>query len=148
MPCTPEYDDSYLACSETHSTLRIYHEDRSPSEVTSRLKIEPSDQMMKSRKRSEKSKQLTFNGWFLESRNVVDSLDSRRHIDWILDQLSGRRNQIRTMLQEGFKIDILSFWVSKSGNGGPTLSPFQMERLADLQIEIWWDVYFSGDDNA
>jgi hypothetical protein len=50
------------------------------------------------------------------------------------------------MLQEGFKIDITSFWVSTSGNGGPTISPYQMRRLADLEIEIWWDIYFYDDE--
>ncbi len=143
---TPEYDDKYSACSETFSTLRVYHDAISPSEITTRLGIKPTRQTVKGEKRGRGSKVFEFNGWFLTSRETVDSRDSRRHIDWIVDQLWNTKEVIQMMLLEGFKIDITSFWVSNSGNGGPTISPYQMARLADLGIEIWWDIYFSDDE--
>jgi hypothetical protein len=37
-------------------------------------------------------------------------------------------------------------WDSKSGEGGPTISPVQMKRLAELGIELWFDVYFDGEE--
>lgn len=144
---TPDYSDEYSACSETFSTLRVYHDSISPSEVTARLGIRPTRQTVKGEKRGKSSKIFANNGWFLESSKSVDSRDSRRHIDWIVDQLWNKKEEIPKMLQEGFKIDISSFWVSTSGNGGPTISPYQMARLADLQIEVWWDIYFSDDDS-
>ena len=141
----PEYDDQYSACSETFSTLRVYHDIISPSEVTTRLGIQPTRQYVKGERRGSRSKVFDFNGWFLASSETVDSLDSRRHIDWIVDQLWDRKKEIQKMLKEGFTIDISSYWVSTSGNGGPTISPYQMARLADLQIEVWWDIYVPND---
>jgi len=142
----PDYIDEYSACSETFSALRVYHDSISPSEVTARLGIRPTRQAVKGERRGKSGKLFANNGWFLESSKSVDSRDSRRHIDWIVDQLWDRKKEIQKMLQEGFKIDISSFWVSASGNGGPIISPYQMARLADLQIEAWWDIYFPSDD--
>jgi hypothetical protein len=145
---TPEYIDKYSACAETFSTLRVYHDSISPSEVTARLGIGPTRQTVKGERRGKSSKVFANNGWFLESSKSVDSRDSRRHIDWIVDRLWNRKEEIPKMLQEGFRIDINSFWVSTSGNGGPIISPYQMGRLADLEIEIWWDIYFSDDETT
>ena len=143
----PDYIDEYSACSDTFSTLRVYHDSISPSDVTTRLGIRPTSQTVKGERRRKSSKVFANNGWFLESSKSVDSRDSRRHIDWIVDQLCNRKEEIPKMLQEGFKIDISSFWVSTSANGGPIISSYQMARLADLQIEVWWDIYFSDDDS-
>lgn len=142
----PEYDDTYPACADTHSTLRVYHDHITPSEITSILGVQPTSQMIKGDKDYEAGGNFELNGWFLSSSDEVESFDSRRHIDWIVDQIVDKKKEILRMIQDGFRIDISSFWISSSGNGGPTLSPYQMSRLADLQIETFWDVYFSGDD--
>ena len=38
------------------------------------------------------------------------------------------------------------YWAAASCGGGPTISPEQMRRLGALNIELWFDVYFLGDD--
>ena len=143
---TQTYNDDYSACEETFSTLRLYHDSISPSEVTNRLGLQPSKCFVKGDARGKRGKVYETNGWFLSSEDVVKSHDSRRHIDWIIDQIWDKREQVSLMIQEGSKIDISSYWVSSSGNGGPTLSPYQMARLGELGVEVWWDVYFSYDD--
>lgn len=35
------------------------------------------------------------------------------------------------------------FWDSKWGHGGPTLDAGSMRRLGELEISLWFDVYFS-----
>ena len=50
------------------------------------------------------------------------------------------------MHADGFRIDISSYWLSRSGHGGPTLSPHQMHMLSQLGIEVSWDIYFHDDD--
>jgi hypothetical protein len=40
-------------------------------------------------------------------------------------------------------MDVMAYWVSKSGQGGPVITSHQMERLARFGVECWWDVYFS-----
>ena len=42
---------------------------------------------------------------------------------------------------------ISCFWGSRCGHGGPTLSARQTRRLADLELELWFDVYFEGDED-
>jgi hypothetical protein len=44
-------------------------------------------------------------------------------------------------------MDIMSFWLSSSGEGGPWLTPDQMLKLGGLGLDVWWDVYFSGEDD-
>jgi hypothetical protein len=41
-------------------------------------------------------------------------------------------------------MDIACLWDSHAGHGGPTLSPDLLRRLADLGIELWFDIYFHG----
>ena len=38
-------------------------------------------------------------------------------------------------------MDIFCYWLSASGQGGPTLSPDLMRRLAEAELEIGFDVY-------
>jgi len=143
---SPIYDDDYSACEKTFSTLRLYHDDIAPSEVTRRLSRQPSKHFTKGDIRGKRGRLYEINGWFLSSENKVQSCDSRKHIDWIIDQIWDKREELSQLIKEGWKADIASFWVSNSGNGGPSLSPCQMERLAQLAIEVWGDVYFAHED--
>lgn len=95
---------------------------------------------------TKKSTHVKKNGWFLSTENEIQSVDCGRHIDWLLEKLSGKENVIHKLQQAGAKVDISCFWVSKSGHGGPMLKPNQMRELAHLNIEIWWDVYFDNED--
>ena len=143
---SPTYDDNYSACEETFSTLRMYHDKVTPSEITQRLGVQPSKYFAKGDIRTKRGKLYEINGWFLSSEHKVDSRDPRKHIDWVIDQIWNKKEVVLQLIQEGWSADISSYWVSSSGNGGPTLSPYQMERLAKLDIEVWWDVYLSYDD--
>lgn len=41
-------------------------------------------------------------------------------------------------------MDISVYWDSEAGHGGPTLPPALLQRLGNLGIELWFDIYFSG----
>ena len=142
----PEYNDDYSSCEETYATLRIFDNHLSPDSVSARLEIEPTRTLTKGEARGKQGRVNQSNGWFLSSEHHVVSLDTRRHIDWILDQLSSNSLEILQMQKNGAKIDITSFWVSKSGNGGPMLSTYQLQRLSEMQIEICWDIYIGEQD--
>ena len=43
-------------------------------------------------------------------------------------------------------MDICCFWLSASGHGGPTVSPKQMAKLVELNLEVWWDIYYFDDE--
>ena len=131
------YNDNYETCSETYVTLRIYSDTKNPNELTEYLGIEPSEIQVK----TQKNRLIELNGWFLSSEGKVNSKDIRRHIDFLADKLLPIASKIKILIKEGLKIDISCYWVSESGQGGPTLSPQQLTKLANLGIELWFDMY-------
>jgi Domain of unknown function (DUF4279) len=144
------YDDAYGSCERTFATVRIYPGDIDPSEVTERLGIEPS----KWQRRGEVVQRgrfpprvVSLNGWFLRSEGHVESRDSRRHIDWLLDRLTPKAEAVRSLQDAGCRMDVSCFWASRQGQGGPTVSPQQMKRLSDLNIELWFDFYCAYEES-
>lgn len=136
------YDTSYATCAYTHAWFRIMSPELDPDEVTALLDVVPSRVQRKGDVVPAKlDKVLSRAGWFLSTKGVLDSKDSRHHLDWILDHLKGRQAALSKLHDRGYLIDLCVRWDSKTGDGGPTLSPKQMCELADLDIEIWFDVY-------
>jgi hypothetical protein len=76
------------------------------------------------------------------SRGQVDSLNSERHIEFIIEPLERNRKTLEALRAVGWKVDIFVLWVSRSGHGGPKLSPRTMAQLASLEIEVGFDIYF------
>ncbi|WP_165230435.1 DUF4279 domain-containing protein [Aquisphaera insulae] len=137
-------DDEYPTCARTYATLRIYPGEIDPAAITDRLEIEPSSWQRRgelAQRAGRPPNVATINGWFLESQGQVESRDSRRHIDWLLDRLVPRAEAIRSLQEKGCRMDISCYWCSRSGHGGPTIPPSQMRRLAELNIELWFDFY-------
>jgi len=144
-----KYDDQYSTCDTTYATLRIFHEDLMPTEIDKLLGVQSTSSHKRGDIISPKHPNKGLRkqgGWFLESEGHVDSKDSRRHIDWLLDQVESKATTLQKLRSQGFKIDIDCYWTSANGHGGPTISPEQSKRLAGLEIELWFDVYFMGDD--
>ncbi len=136
------YQDDYNTCNTTYTTLRIYSESLSPQCITKYLAIEPSEIIDRSvEKDILLDEDITLNAWLLTSKNIISSKDSRRHIDYIADKLLPIKEKIKTLARQDVKIDISCFWMSESGQGGPTLSPQQLSKLAELELEIWFDFY-------
>jgi Domain of unknown function (DUF4279) len=142
------YDDDYGTCLETHAWLRVMSEHLDPDIVTTRLQIQPTRTQRKGDLPRPGSKHpFKHAGWFLESETHVHSRDARRHIDWILQRIHNRSAAIAELQAEGHLVDICVRWDS-TGQGGPMLSPSQMGALSEAGIELWFDIYFAGNDNA
>lgn len=136
------YNDDYDACNKTYVTLRLYSDSLSPKEITNYLEIEPSEIIEKDTEKDILTyKSSNYNAWFLTSENNINSKDSRRHIDYLADKLLPIKERLKILVNQGAKIDISCFWSSESGQGGPTLSPQQLSKLAELGIELWFDIY-------
>jgi len=133
------YNDNYETCSKTYVTLRMYSDNLSPDELTEYFGIQPTKTQTKGQ--ISKKNLIGINGWFLTTKNIIDSKDSRRHIDYLTDKLLPVKDKLQSLISDGTKIDISCFWSSASGHGGPTLSKQQLTKLADLGIEIWFDFY-------
>lgn len=141
---TSVYDDEYATCAETYATLCIYPGDLDPDAISSRLGIQPSDHQRRGEivtRADRPTRVATINGWFLSTRNQVDSRDSRRHIDWLLDRLTAKAEAIRSLQEQGCRTEMTCYWLSRDGHGGPTIPPSQMRRLAALDLELSFDIY-------
>ena len=130
------YIDDYSSCERTYATLRIYPAVASPSEVSKRIGLNPTNASIANTKHLNQ-----VNGWFLSSEGVVNSKDSRRHIDWLLDQIEPVQTEFLKLTNLEAKANISCYWLSSQGHGGPIISPYQMERLVKLNLSVDWDVY-------
>lgn len=142
MTSTP-YDTDYGTCSYTHVWLRVMHDSRDPSEVSAALLLQPTSSHLAGAHVSGKIRRSS--AWFLESEGLVESRDARHHLDWLLDQIAGKEQSFANLRLLGYQVDVCCRWDSKSGHGGPTLSPAEMTVLGNLGIELWFDIYFDGD---
>lgn len=137
-----DYDHGYATCIETFARLNIY---KLPSdEVTKILGIQPESTQVAGPNPTPRIKRLLPHAWFLSSRyGSLESKDSRYHLDWLLDQLVDKKKALDILKQAGAKINISCYWESKGGpaQGGPTLSSSQARKLADLDLELWFDLY-------
>ena len=140
-----DYDDSYPTCVETRSTLRIFSDDLAPDQITETLGIQPTEIFRKDDPHSNGRLRRKTNGWFYSTEKLTNSRDARRHLDIILNALKSKESQIQKLQAGGCKTDIICYWVSL-GQGGPWMMPDQMLRLGTLNIGIWWDIYFSSED--
>ncbi len=143
-------DDSYPTCERTCAALRIYPGEITPEEVSPRLKLLPTSQQTTGEQQLNRIGRIRvarLNGWFLSSESAVKSMDLRRHLDWLLDKLEPTADALRVLqIEPGTRMAVNCIWWSKTGQGGPTLWPEQMSRLAALNLECSFDVSFYGDD--
>ena len=140
--------NDYPTCERTYATLRIYPESLDPAEVTKRLRIEPTDWQRRGESRKPGSRPAKLHGWFLSSDGEVESRDVRLHLDWLLSHIAPQADAILALQREGCRMDVSRYWVSASGHGGPSVRPAQMGELARLGLELWFDVYLGGGEQA
>ena len=137
-----KYDDDYPTCLKTYSTLCIFSDDLDPEQITATLGATPTRSFRKGEPYNKGRLHRKANGWFYSTKELVQSKDTRRHIDQILKALESKEDALKTLRQQGCEMDISSYWASASSQGGPALWPCQMVKLGNLGIEIWWDIYF------
>lgn len=70
-------------------------------------------------------------------------------MDWLLDPLEQARSGIEELrCHDGVRLAVVCDWWSAHGHGGPALWPAQMERLAELELELSFDIVFCGTEKA
>jgi len=137
------YDDDYGTCERTYVTLCIRSLTVFPEEITQLLDIEPShwQRIGESPSDSTRRPPAKINGWFLTTEDIVDSRDSRRHIDWLLDQILSKKKEILELKIAGCDMNISCYWLRKSGQGGPSLHAKQIGIMSELSLPLWFDIY-------
>jgi hypothetical protein len=142
----PPYEEDYSTCAYTHVWLRIMHEAVDPDEISSLLGVVPTTTQRRGDKVDGTSKSRKHGGWILSSKGHFESKDARTHLDWIIAQVEGKNDAFAHFRARGYLVDVCVRWDSLSGHGGPTVSPKQMHALAELDNDLWFDVYFTPDD--
>jgi hypothetical protein len=113
-----------------------------PDEVTRLLAVSPTRTQRKGEPWPGKEpRTYKKSGWTLSTKGILTSRDARHHFDWILERIRGKKEAFSTLHSRGYLVDVCCRWDSMSGHGGPCLSPPQMRDFAELEIEVWFDVY-------
>lgn len=134
MQTNPEYP----TCLDTYATFRAISHVHGCEEISRRLGLLPTDCRPITSGRSRYQGAIN---WRLCSKGCAPPRQPHAHMDWLLARLAPAALEIRSLVQEGTKADIVSFFVS-AGEGGPELLPEQLELLARIGVTVWWDVYF------
>lgn len=138
------YDADSPWCSRTFVTLRIIAPDLDPAKLTRMLTLEPTRTQLRGEPwREHDGRPFRFSGWFLSSEGMVESRDTRHHLDWLIARLRGQESTMQAFAQRGYHIDCHVRWDSVRGHDGPIFMPAQMRALADMQVVLWLDVYFA-----
>lgn len=133
-----DYYDDYPPCKETYCVLRIISKTISPDYISNMLEIDPTEkheigEIIKNKITHESNK------WMLDSKRTK-SKDCRRHIDWVIDQVKTKKQEVIELQAQGARVVLLCAWESELGIGGPAISPKQMTRLADFNIDLVFEI--------
>lgn len=146
------YNAEYPTCERTVASLRVYSGEIDPRSLSHRLGIEPTSLQRKGERRTNslgRTRTIARNAWFISSEGKVKSRDLRHHLDWLLGLVEeASAGLLALQKKRGVTMSIDCIWWSASGDGGPTLWPEQMRRMADLNLECSFDVAFFGDEDS
>ena len=84
----------------------------------------------------------TISGWFLSTKDRLDSKDIRAHIWELISDLNDKRSVLKVLVESGWQVDIYCYWESQSGNGGPYFDVSTLSALSLLEIELGFDIWF------
>jgi hypothetical protein len=139
-------DNEYATCELTEVTLAVYNID--PDLITNKLGLKPTRFIKKGISNimpSGVERIGRINSWLFSSENEVKSKDLRQHLDWILDMIEPVSKQLFELQRlPDIRIALQCIWWSKYGEGGPTLWPEQMNRMAKLNLECTFSFAWYG----
>lgn len=144
-------DPAYPTCVRAVVNYMIYPEAETWQQISEILDIKPTNGHNKGEpsslaRRGRPIAPLTM--WGLSSEYVVESMDLRDHLNWLLEQLAPRKDAVlQLQLSEGLSMVVWCNWWSKSGYGGPAVWPEQLRVMSDLNLTLRIDCsFFPGDD--
>ena len=142
------YDDTYGTCKETSTSFRIMHPDLDLAAISHQLDLIPAWTRQKGQIYGKRKTPHRISIWALDTDGIITSRDTRRHLDWLLDLLEPRAAMLARFRQHGYEMDLYCMWCRLGGTGGPILSPYQMARMAALQLPIGFEFWHEDEDEA
>lgn len=108
------YQDDYPSCVETYATLRLFADSIDPSEISAALNIEATRSSRKGEPISPGvHRPRPQHMWLLSTKGFVDSRDTRRHVDWLLDKLDPAASAFITLKRRGV-VSVRARWAACS----------------------------------
>ena len=135
-------------CKRTYATFRLLGDLLNPSDITSRLGIEPSKAFAKGETWDKAGiRQCTKGIWKLSSKGQLMTTNLECHLVFLLNRLESVTLEILTIADElSLETDFFCYWLSATGHGGPEFSPEVLRRIAKLDASLSLDVYGPFDD--
>ncbi|MDD9951597.1 MAG: DUF4279 domain-containing protein [Zetaproteobacteria bacterium] len=132
-------DPSYSSCEQCSTSLWILSPSTTPDVWTKQLGIQPSQENYKGSSKTNslgRTRIIKTNGWFLESEGKVHSKDLRDHLDFILEIAHPKQDVLLSL--QGEKHLLMGITCSWWGamHCGPTLWPRQLQKIAELNLEL------------
>lgn len=140
------YHDDYGTCKETSTCFRIMHPDLDLAAISQQLDLVPAWTRQKGQIYGKRKTPHRISIWALDTDCIITSRDTRRHLDWLLDQLEPKRDVLTQFRERGYEMDLYCMWCGLGGTGGPMLSPYQMTRMAALQLTIGFEFWYEDED--
>jgi Domain of unknown function (DUF4279) len=129
-----------MPCTQTFAGLCIYSPTLGPGEISERMGFRGTDGFERdASSRFRPNREHNF--WLWSTQSLVDSTDHLDHLSAIFSQLAGKESVLDQLRSDGCTITISCYWDS-DGDGGPYLTVEAIQRLAQLGVDIWWDIYF------
>ena len=134
-----------IACQQTYATLCV-HSDTEPrlSEVMKEIAGLTASRTVENKLRSFGGFPIPRYGWFLTSKEEVDSLDVADHIYWLCQKIEDPA--VMVGLSSKYDISLSCFWSSDGGGGGPVIPKKLLSELAQLGIDLDFDIYLGSDE--
>lgn len=133
---------------KVNACFRLMHDSLIPTDISKILEIEPSLSHRKGDENiSAKGKRIGvhLNGiWLLETTRTF-AKNADEHIDFLYQKLKGKRKEIKTLIASGYCAEIICGWFASGENTAPCLNVQSIKKLAELEVEFWFDVYFANE---
>ncbi len=126
--------------ARAHATLRITHHTAAAAEVTERLGLAPTDTHDRGGPRLRNLPPWQHMLWSLSS-GPTDTRPLAAHLEALLDLVEPVAKAIHGLASDGFTMDWFCFLDVEGWQGGETLDPALLRRLAELPIDLSLDIY-------
>jgi hypothetical protein len=84
------------------------------------------------------------NAFRITSKGHIDSTDLEDHLIDLLELLEPIAKGLEVLRnEEGFEFEFFCYWESATGQGGPVVSSNTLGRMAQLHIDLDFDIYMS-----
>ncbi|WP_353327895.1 DUF4279 domain-containing protein [Chitiniphilus shinanonensis] len=124
-------------CRSVYVTLCIYTRNSlAHSSIEEMIGLEP----------TRTSKKNDLYGWFISTQCSTNSKDINDHLKLLISIIDRGGRFFEIQRKKEYQCRIMAFWESESGNGGPVLHPETMRTIADLNLELHFDIWLDLPD--